>query len=125
MKDEHKLEEYCCSVCGHRTKRKDKYEKHMLVHEEKKNKWKCTVCNKTFTHKCYLRRHELNHINEKRYECTDATCQKKAQANPNIREISFDIWKGTKAMSTNVPRVDLYGRQKKIDMNMNRLFTGR
>ena len=58
MKDEHKLEEYCCSVCGHRTKRKDKYEKHMLVHEEKKNKWKCTICNKTFTHKCYLKRHE-------------------------------------------------------------------
>ena len=77
MKDEHKLEEYCCSVCGHRTKRKDKYEKHMLVHEEKKNKWKCTICNKTFTHKCYLRRHKLNHTNEKRYECIDATCRKK------------------------------------------------
>ena len=77
MKDEHKLEEYCCSVWGHRTKREDKYEKHMLVHEEKKNKWKCTICNKTFTHKCYLRRHELNHTNKKRYECTDATCRKK------------------------------------------------
>ena len=77
MKDEHKLEEYCCSVCGHRTKRKDKYEKHMLFHEEKKNKWKCTICNKTLTHKCYLRRHKLNHTNEKRYKCTYATCRKK------------------------------------------------
>ena len=125
MKDEHKLEEYCCSVCGHRTKRKDKYEKHMLVHKKKKNKWKCTVCNKTFTHKCYLRRHELNHTNEKRYKCTDATCRKKVRVNSNIREISFNVWKGTKATNTNVPLADLYGHQEKIDMNMNGLFTGR
>ena len=27
-------------------------------------------------------------------------------------------------MNTNVPLADLYGRQEKIDMNMNRLFTG-
>ena len=51
--------------------------------------------------------------------------EKKARANSNIREISFDIWKGTKATSTNVPRADLYGRQEKIDMSMNGLFTGR
>ena len=77
MNDEHKLEEYCCTVCRHRTKRKEKYEKHMLVHEEKKNKWKCNVCSKAFTHKCYLKRHELNHTDEKKYKCTDPACRKK------------------------------------------------
>ena len=52
--NEHKLEEYSCTICGHKTKIKDKYEKHMMVHKEKQNKWKCSVCNKTFTYKCYL-----------------------------------------------------------------------
>ena len=34
--NEHKLEEYSCTICGHKTKSKDKYEKHMMAHEEKK-----------------------------------------------------------------------------------------
>ena len=33
--NEHKLEEYSCTICGHKTKSKDKYEKHMMAHEEK------------------------------------------------------------------------------------------
>ena len=36
--NEHKLEEYSCTICGHKTKSKDKYEKHMIAHEEKQNK---------------------------------------------------------------------------------------
>ena len=52
--NKHKLEEYSCTICGHKTKSKDKYEKHMMAHEEKQNKWKCTVCSKMFTFKCYL-----------------------------------------------------------------------
>ena len=75
--NEHKLEEYSCTICGHKTKSKDKYEKHMMAHEEKQNKWKCTVCSKTFTFKCYLQRHELIHTDEKKYECTDPDCRKK------------------------------------------------
>ena len=31
----HKLEEYSCTICGHKTKSKDKYEKHMMAHEKK------------------------------------------------------------------------------------------
>ena len=75
--NEHKLEEYSCTICGHKTKSKDKYEKHMMAHEEKQNKWKCTVCSKTFTFKCYLQWHELIHTDEKKYECMDPDCQKK------------------------------------------------
>ena len=75
--NEPKLEEYSCTICGHKKKIKDKYEKHMMAHEEKQNKWKCSVCNKMFTYKCYLQRHELNHTDEKKYECTDPDCQKK------------------------------------------------
>ena len=75
--NEHKLEEYSCTICGNKTKSKDKYEKHMMAHEEKQNKWKCTVCSETFTFKCYLQRHELIHTDEKKYECTDPDCQKK------------------------------------------------
>ena len=77
INNEHKLQEYSCTICGHKTKSKDKYEKHMLAHEEKQNKWKCSVCSKTFTFKCYLQRHELIHTDEKKYECTDPDCQKK------------------------------------------------
>ena len=75
--NEHKLEEYSCTICGHKTKSKDKYEKHMMAHEEKQNKWKCNVCSKTFTFKCYLQRHELIHTDEKKYECMDPDCRKK------------------------------------------------
>ena len=75
--NEHKLEEYSCTICGHKMKIKDKYEKHMMVHEEKQNKWKCSVCNKMFTYKCYLQQHKLNHTDEKKYECTDPDCRKK------------------------------------------------
>ena len=42
--NEHKLEEYLCTICGHKMKIKDKYEKHMMMHEEKQNKWKNVVC---------------------------------------------------------------------------------
>ena len=58
INNEHKLQEYSCTICGHTTKSKDKYEKHMMAHEEKQNKWKCSVCSKTLTFKCYLQRHE-------------------------------------------------------------------
>ena len=75
--NEHKLEEYSCTICGNKMKSKDKYEKHMMAHEEKQNKWKCTVCSKTFTFKCYLQRHELIHTDEKKYECMDPDCRKK------------------------------------------------
>ena len=75
--NEHKLEEYSYTICGHKTKSKDKYEKHMMAHEEKQNKWKCTVCSKMFTFKCYLQWHELIHTDEKKYECTDPDCRKK------------------------------------------------
>ena len=34
--NEHKLEEYSCTICGHKMKIKDKYEKHMMAHEENK-----------------------------------------------------------------------------------------
>ena len=74
INNEHKLQEYSCTICGHKTKSKDKYEKHMMAHEEKQNKWKCSVCSKTFTFKCYLQRHELIHTDEKKYECTDPDC---------------------------------------------------
>ena len=77
INNEHKLQEYSCTICGHKTKSKDKYEKHMMAHEEKQNKWKCSVCSKTFTFKCYLQRHELIHTDEKKYECTDPDCRKK------------------------------------------------
>ena len=77
INNEHKLQEYLCTICGHKTKSKDKYEKHMMAHEEKQNKWKCSVCSKTFTFKCYLQRHELIHTDEKKYECTDPDCRKK------------------------------------------------
>ena len=77
INNEHKLQEYSCTICGHKTKSKDKYEKHTMAHEEKQNKWKCSVCSKTFTYKCYLQRHELIHTDEKKYECTDPDCQKK------------------------------------------------
>ena len=75
--NKHKLEEYSCTICGHKKKIKEKYERHMMAHEEKQNKWKCSVCNKTFTYKCYLKQHELNHTDEKKYECTDPECRKK------------------------------------------------
>ena len=75
--NEHKLEEYSCTICGHITNIKDKYKKHMMAHKEKQNKWKCSVCNKTFTYKCYLQWHELNHTDEKKYECMDPDYQKK------------------------------------------------
>ena len=77
INNEHKLQEYSCTICGHKTKSKDKYDKHMMAHEEKQNKWKCSVCSKTFTFKCYLQRHELIHTDEKKYECTDPDCRKK------------------------------------------------
>ena len=64
INNEHKLQEYSCTICGHKMKSKDKYEKHMMAHEEKQNKWKCSVCSKTFTFKCYLQRHELIHTDE-------------------------------------------------------------
>ena len=51
MNDEQKLEEYCCTLSGHATKRKGKYEKPVLVHEKKKNKWNCNITSKRFTHK--------------------------------------------------------------------------
>ena len=54
INNKHKLQEYSCTICGHKTKSKDKYEKHTMAHEEKQNKWKCSVCSKTFTFKCYL-----------------------------------------------------------------------
>ena len=54
INNEHKLQEYSCTICGHKTKSKDKYEKRTMAHEEKQNKWKCSVCSKTFTFKCYL-----------------------------------------------------------------------
>ena len=75
--NEHKLEEYSCTMCGHTTKSKEKYKKHMTAHKEKQNKWECSVCSKTFTFKCYLQRHELIHTDEKKYECTDPGCRKK------------------------------------------------
>ena len=34
--NEHKLEEYSCTICGNKTKSKDKCEKHMMAHEENK-----------------------------------------------------------------------------------------
>ena len=77
LENEHKLEKYSCSICGHKTKSKQKYDQHMMKHDEKKNKWKCTVCAKTFRHRCYLTRHELNHTNERKYECTDPRCREK------------------------------------------------
>ena len=77
INNEHKLQEYLCTICGHKTKSKDKYEKHMMAHEEKQNKRKCSVCSKTFTFKCYLQRHELIHTDEKKYECMDPDCRKK------------------------------------------------
>ena len=77
INNEHKLQEYSCKICGHKTKSKDKFEKHTMAHKEKQNKWKCSVCSKTFTFKCYLQRHELIHTDEKKYECTDPDCQKK------------------------------------------------
>ena len=54
INNEHKLQEYSCTICGHKTKSKDKYKKHTMAHKEKQNKWKCSVCSKTFTFKCYL-----------------------------------------------------------------------
>ena len=35
--NEHKLEEYSCTICGNKMKSKDKYEKHMMAHKEKQN----------------------------------------------------------------------------------------
>ena len=77
IEDEHELAEYSCKICGHKTKIKQKYDQHMMKHDENKNKWRCSVCDKKFTHKCYLIRHELNHSNEKKYECTDPGCRQK------------------------------------------------
>ena len=77
INNEHKLQEYSCTICGHKTKSKDKYEKHTMAHEEKQNKWKCSVCSKTFTFKCYLQRHGLIHTDKQKYECTDPDCRKK------------------------------------------------
>ena len=54
IENEHELEEYSCNICGHKTKIKQRYDQHMMKHDEKKNKWRCTVCDKKFTHKCYL-----------------------------------------------------------------------
>ena len=93
IENEHKLEEYSCNTCGHKTKSKQKYDQHMMKHDEKKNKWKCTVCAKTFTHRCYLMRHELNHTNEKNINAQTLSVRKRNLANSNARQILFTIWR--------------------------------
>ena len=123
INNEHKLQEYSCTICGHTTKSKDKYEKHMMAHEEKQNKWKCSVCSKTFTFKCYLQRHELIHTDEKKYECTDPDCRKKEAGKFNIKLTLSATWRNTPEKVLNVKYVGLCGHRRKTDMNMKGVYT--
>ena len=36
INNKHKLQEYSCTICGHKMKSKDKFEKHTMAHKEKK-----------------------------------------------------------------------------------------
>ena len=123
INNEHKLQEYSCTICGHKTKSKDKYEKHMMAHEEKQNKWKCSVCSKTFTFKCYLQRHELIHTDERNMSVRIQIVGKRRRGSLNIKLTLSATWRNTLGKVFNVKYVGLCGHRRKTDMNMKGAYT--
>ena len=95
----------------------------MMAHEEKQNKWKCPVCSKMFTFKCYLQWHELIHTDEKKYECTDPDCQKKDAGSLNIKLTLSTTWRNILGNILNAKYVGLCGRRRKTNMNMKGVYT--
>ena len=75
-KDMHGIEEMKCDKCGVKCTTQYSFKKHMESHE-KAGKHPCTVCTKTFSHGSHLKRHMLNHTNEKLYKCIVGSCQSK------------------------------------------------
>ena len=73
------IKEHKCGECGREFARKDKLNRHVLIHSPNRPTFPCpfktfTGCQKTFYRKDKLQRHIFAHSKEKPYKCE--TCQK-------------------------------------------------
>ena len=73
------IKEHKCAECGREFARKDKLNRHILIHSPNRPTFPCpfktfTGCQKTFYRKDKLQRHIFAHSKEKPYKCE--TCQK-------------------------------------------------
>ncbi|KAK3585375.1 hypothetical protein CHS0354_004655 [Potamilus streckersoni] len=63
---------YSCDLCNYQTIRRNKLERHMDAHDDKRL-YTCEVCNKKFVTKSYLNRHVKYH-GEKKFKCNFEEC---------------------------------------------------
>ncbi|KAL3858307.1 hypothetical protein ACJMK2_012901 [Sinanodonta woodiana] len=63
---------YSCDLCNYQTIRRNKLERHMDAHDDKRL-YTCEVCNKKFVTKSYLNRHVKYH-GEKKFKCSFEDC---------------------------------------------------
>ncbi|CAB4014085.1 Zinc finger 341 [Paramuricea clavata] len=83
------IKEHKCSECGREFARKDKLNRHVLIHSPNRPTFPCpfktfTGCQKTFYRKDKLQRHIFAHSKEKPYKCE--TCQKVFARKDNLTE---------------------------------------
>ena len=83
------IKEHKCSECGREFARKDKLNRHILIHSPNRPTFPCpfktfTGCQKTFYRKDKLQRHIFAHSKEKPYKCE--TCHKVFARKDNLTE---------------------------------------
>ncbi|XP_028407928.1 zinc finger protein 260-like [Dendronephthya gigantea] len=83
------IKEFKCTECGREFSRKDKLNRHILIHSPNRPTYPCpfktfTGCQKTFYRKDKLQRHIFAHSKEKPYKCK--TCNKVFARKDNLTE---------------------------------------
>ena len=81
---EHEGKRYVCDICGKDYKSAGALRIHRRLRHTNTGTFKCSVCDKTFSSKSFLREHLSKHAGTKELSCP--TCEKKFRYSNNLKE---------------------------------------
>jgi len=82
MKAKHTVKTFCCKECGKIYSTKSSLAQHVHHYHRHPNKYKCSVCQKTFHRKDFLMKHEKTHTDEREFPCKQ--CDKRFKTRSSL-----------------------------------------